>query len=79
MRSLVLYGTNINAILADEKSINLGAVYESVVAQELHAHGFPMFYYDNKKTPRIIHKIRNATLILKSKLPVQFWSQFEQN
>lgn len=47
--TLVLYGTNINAILADEKSINLGAVYESVVAQELHAHGFPMFYYDNKK------------------------------
>ena len=24
-------------------------MYESVVAQELHAHGFPMFYYDNKK------------------------------
>lgn len=47
--TMLLYNLNINAILNDEKSINLGTVYESVVAQELHAHGFPMFYYDNKK------------------------------
>lgn len=45
----LLYGTNINAILRDEKSVNLGAVYETVVAQELHAHGFPLHYYDNKQ------------------------------
>ena len=30
-------------------SINLGTVYESVVAQELAAHGFKLHYYDNKK------------------------------
>ena len=47
--TLALYDLNVNAILNEEKSINLGTVYESVVAQELHAHGFPMFYYDNKK------------------------------
>ena len=33
----------------DIKSINLGTVYESVVAQELAAHGFKLYYYDNKK------------------------------
>ena len=45
----MLYGLNVNAVLQDIKSINLGTVYESVVAQELHAHGFPLHYYDNKK------------------------------
>ncbi len=45
----ILYGNNINAVLQDEKSINLGTVYESVVAQELHAHGHSLHYYDNKK------------------------------
>ena len=45
----LLYGMNANAILDDIKSINLGTVYESAVAQELHAHGCPLFYYDNKK------------------------------
>lgn len=45
----ILYGLNINAILRDENSINLGSVYESVVAQELHAHGNKLHYYDNKQ------------------------------
>lgn len=45
----LLYDTNINAILRDERSVNLGSVYESVVAQELHAHGYPLHYYDNKQ------------------------------
>lgn len=45
----ILYGLNINAVLRDEKSINLGSVYETVVAQEFHAHGFPLHYYDNKQ------------------------------
>ena len=44
----VLYGSNIRAILDDRTGINLGAVYESVVAQELAAHGFGLFYYDNR-------------------------------
>lgn len=47
--TLLLYDMNVNAILSDERSLNLGTVYESVVAQELHAHGCPLFYYDNKK------------------------------
>lgn len=44
----ILYKNNINAVLNDEKSINLGTVYESVVASELKAHGYNLFYYDNK-------------------------------
>lgn len=46
--SNILYKTNIKAILNDEKSINLGTVYESVVASKLKAHGHNLFYYDNK-------------------------------
>ena len=44
----ILYRNNIRAILDDELSINLGSVYETVVASELKAHGFNLFYYDNK-------------------------------
>lgn len=44
-----LYQLNVNAVLQDIKSVNLGAVYESVVAQELKAHGYNLHYYDNKK------------------------------
>lgn len=44
----ILYGNNIRAILDDEQSINLGAVYETVVASELIAHGHKLFYYDNR-------------------------------
>ena len=44
----ILYKHNINAVLNDERSVNLGTVYESVVASELKAHGHGLFYYDNK-------------------------------
>ncbi|MBQ8428184.1 MAG: ATP-binding protein [Clostridia bacterium] len=42
----ILYKNNPAAILTDQKSINLGTVYENVVAMELKAHGFDLFYYD---------------------------------
>lgn len=45
----LLYGVNVNAVLQDLRSINLGTVYESAVAQELAAHGFKLHYYDNKQ------------------------------
>jgi hypothetical protein len=44
----ILYGNNIRAVLDDERSINLGSVYETVVASELIAHGHRLFYYDNR-------------------------------
>lgn len=45
----LLYDKNINAVLQDELSINLGTLYESAVAQELIAHGHKLHYYDNNK------------------------------
>lgn len=36
-------------ILKKELDINFGAVYENFAAQELKAHGFPLYYYSNKK------------------------------
>lgn len=45
----ILYGNNIRAVLDDQKSINLGSVYETAVASELIAHGHNLFYYDNRQ------------------------------
>ena len=53
----ILYGNNIRAILDDEKSINLGSVYESVVASELIAHGYKLYYYDNRRRGEVDYLI----------------------
>ena len=34
--------------MGDDK-INLGGVYENAVAQELHAHGFPLYFYNSSR------------------------------
>ena len=36
-------------ILNKENNINFGSVYENAVAQELCAHGFEVYYFNNKK------------------------------
>ncbi len=48
-----LYHYNIRPVMEDVRSINLGSVYESVVAQELKAHGQQSFYYDNRKNGEV--------------------------
>lgn len=53
----ILYGNNIRAILDDTKSVNLGAVYETVVAGELVAHGHKLFYYDNRSKGEVDYLI----------------------
>lgn len=53
----ILYGHNIRAILDDERSINLGSVYESVVASELSAHGHKLYYYDNRSKGEVDYLI----------------------
>ena len=53
----ILYGNNIRAVLEDQKSINLGSVYETVVASELIAHGYKLFYYDNKNKGEVDYLI----------------------
>ena len=53
----ILYGSNIRAILDDVRSINLGSVYETVVASELIAHGYKLFYYDNRSKGEVDYLI----------------------
>lgn len=36
-------------LLTDRSDMNNGAIYENVVAQELKAHGFDLYYYNGKK------------------------------
>ena len=51
--SFALYKNNVNAILQDKKGVNLGSVYETVVAQELKAHGHELYYFDRKKVGEV--------------------------
>lgn len=53
----ILYKHNIRAVLDSEKSINLGTVYESVVASELKAHGHKLYYYDNRNKGEVDYLI----------------------
>jgi len=55
-----LYEYNIVPVMKDERSINLGSVYESVVAQELKAHGHTLFYYDNAKKGEVDFLVNNV-------------------
>ena len=57
--SSLLYGNNIRAILDDTESINLGAVYETVVAQQLEAQGCQLFYYDNRSKGEVDYLIND--------------------
>ena len=65
----LLYQYSIAAIMDDVKSVNLGSVYESVVCSELVAHGFPLFYYDNKKKGEIEFLVNDYDLL--SVLPIE--------
>ena len=56
----LFFKNNISAIMQDVKSINLGSVYETVVAQELKAHGYNLHYYDNKKNGEVDYLIDDA-------------------
>lgn len=66
------YRNNIKAIMDDIRSINLGSVYETIVAQELNAHGYKLFYYDNKKNGEVdfliddVDKLSNIPIEVKS-------------
>lgn len=64
-----LYDKNIKPILDDARSINLGSVYESVVAQELKSHGYKLFYYDNRNKGEVDFIIDNYSNM--SVLPIE--------
>ena len=65
----IYFKNNIRAIMSDEGSINLGSVYETVVAQELRAHGHELFYYDNKKNGEVDFLIDDADNL--SNIPIE--------
>ena len=50
-------------------SLNLSALYETVVAQELKAHGHDLFYYDNKKNGEVDFLIDDADSL--SVIPIE--------
>ncbi len=65
-----LYKYNIDAVINDRCSVNLGSVYESVVASELKAHGIEqLFYYDNRSKGEVDFLIDDHNTI--SVLPVE--------
>lgn len=67
--SHILYRYNIQAVLEDMKSINLGSLYESAVAQELLAHGYELYYYDNKSKGEVDFLIDDFDIL--SAVPVE--------
>jgi len=65
----ILFRYNAKAVLDDLPSINLGSVYENVVASELSAHGYTLCYYDNKKNGEVDFLIDNYDTL--STMPVE--------
>lgn len=65
----VLFRYNAKAVLDDLPSINLGSVYENVVASELAAHGYTMCYYDSKKNGEVDFLVDNYDTL--STMPVE--------
>ena len=75
----LLYGLNINAVLQDERSVNLGTVYESVVAQELRAHGYKLYYYDNKKKGEVDYLINDYNTVNVLPLEVKSGKNYKEH
>lgn len=65
----ILYHNDVLPIMNDKCGVNLGTVYENVVAQELKAHGFKLYYYDNKKNGEVDFLIDSVDLM--SVLPIE--------
>ena len=65
----ILYHNDVQPIMNDKCGVNLESVYENVVAQELKAHGFKLYYYDNKKNGEVDFLIDSVDLL--SVLPIE--------
>lgn len=65
----IYYRNNIKAVMSDIKSINLGSIYETVVAQELKAHGYDLYYYDNKNNGEVDYLIDDVDNL--SNIPIE--------
>lgn len=59
------YGSEIQlSILRHETNVNFGAIYENAAAQELMAHGFPIYYYNSKKLGELDFVIEQNASVL---------------
>ena len=59
------YGSEIQLkILQHNTSMNFGAIYENIAAEELTAHGFTLFYYNSKKFGEIDFVIEEGGKVL---------------
>ncbi|MBO4357561.1 MAG: ATP-binding protein [Candidatus Methanomethylophilaceae archaeon] len=48
LSSMIMGGIQ-QEILTDKKDVKYGGIYENYAAMELSTHGYPLFYYNNKK------------------------------
>lgn len=51
-------------LLNGDSSLNIGAVYENLVAEELQTHGFPLYYYNNKRRGEVDFLVNAADKII---------------
>ena len=59
------YGSGIQLnILKHETAVNFGAIYENAAAQELTAHGYPLYYYNSKKFGEVDFLIEDEGRVL---------------
>ncbi len=72
----ILYRNNIRLVLDDIRRINLGSVYENVVALELRSHGHKLYYYDNRKQGEVDYLDSRLSSLDShlSTLPQDFWA-----
>lgn len=67
--SNLLYHDNGDAIFFEENKINLGSLYETMVAEELNSHHHELYYFDSKKVGEVDFLISNFSSL--SVLPIE--------
>ena len=51
-------------ILDNDPDLNFGAIYENFVAQELHAHGFDLYYFNSKRQGEVDFVVEKSGMAL---------------
>lgn len=75
----LLYQYNIAAVMDEQNGVNLGTVYELAVCSELSAHGFPLFYYDNKKKGEVEFLVNDYDSLSVVPIEVKSGKDFDQH
>ena len=73
----ILYKNNIQAVLNQDKGVNLGSCYETAVAMELLAHGHELTYFDSKKVGEVDFLINDYDNL--SVVPIEIKSGKDQS